>query len=133
MFKKYPVFVSREGSGAWFVTFADAPINIVRPTLEEALAECQEAFAFGFDDEEALPSPTSLEDAIRSPQGQEADAIVLVDIDTAFFDDPTERRNTSAKRSQWEAITLAARKAGKTRSAFIVDAALDRARELMRR
>lgn len=133
MLKKFPVFVSRETSGAWLVTFADAPINIVRPTLEQALAECQEAFAFGFGDEGSLPSPTSLEDAISSPRGQEADAILLVDIDTTFFDDPTERRNTSAKRSQWEAITLAARKVGKTRSAFMVDAALDRSRELMRR
>jgi uncharacterized protein (DUF1778 family) len=43
------------------------------------------------------------------------------------------RKTASAKQSQWEAIDRAARQAGLTRSAFMVAASLERAKEMSAR
>lgn len=125
--KRYPVLVNHDEGSAWAVSFVDIPAHSLADNLEAALAECQDAFEAFMDGEATLPEPTPLEQVAESEDGRAALAVVLAPIDTSFFDDPTERRTASAKRSQWEAIDHAAKSEGKTRSAYMVEAALVRA------
>lgn len=133
MIARYPVLAHKEDKSSWAVSFVDVPIHIVEPKLEDALAQCQEAFEEFMQDEDALPPPTPVDEVAASDAGREATAVLVVDIDTAFFSDPTVRKTASAKQSQWEAIDRAARQAGLTRSAFMVAASLERAKDLAAR
>lgn len=130
MIKKYPILIHKDESSDWSASFVDTNVHVIEESLEEVLAECQDAFEAGMTGETELPDPTPLARVIESEEGREANSVMLVDIDTTFFEDPTERKSTSAKRSQWQLIDAAARKAGKTRSAFLVDSAVARAREI---
>lgn len=83
-------------------------------------------------DANVLPEPSPIETVAESRDARAATAVLLVQIDTSFFEDPTVRKTASAQKSQWEAIDLAAKRAGVTRSAFMVAASLERAREMAR-
>jgi len=133
MIHRYPVLAHKKEGSSWGVSFVDVPIHIIETRLEDALAQCQEAFEEFMRDEEALPSPTPVDVVAAGAAGREATAVLVVDIDTAFFADPTVRKTASAKQSQWEAIDRAARQAGLTRSAFMVAASLERAKEMSAR
>lgn len=124
MIKKYPVLINKDEGSDWGVSFVDLPIHIIKSDLEEALAECQEAFEEFMEDEQNLPNPTPLEEVVASKDGREATALNLVDIDVSFFNDPTTRINVSAKKSQLDKIDKAAKKEGKTRSAFMIAASV---------
>lgn len=133
MIARYPILAHKDEGSSWGISFVDLPIHIVEPRLEDALAQCQEAFEEFMRDEAVLPSPSPVDAVAASEAGQEATAVLLADIDTAFFADPTVRKTASAKQSQWEAIDRAARQAGLTRSAFMVGASLERAKGIATR
>ena len=124
MIKKYTVLINKDDQSDWGVSFVDLPIHIVNSNLEDALAQCQEAFEEFMEDESELPKPTPLEKVVASKEGREATALNLVDIDISFFNDPTTRINVSAKKSQLDKIDKAAKKEGKTRSAFMIAASV---------
>lgn len=124
MIKKYPVLINKDEGSDWGVSFVDLPIHIIHSNLEEALAQCQEAVEKFMEDELVLPKPTPLEQVVASEEGREATALNLVDIDISFFNDPTTRINVSAKKSQLDKIDKAAKKEGKTRSAFMIAASI---------
>lgn len=129
MARKYPVLINKEKNSAWGLSFVDINAHVIEETLEKALKEAQEAFEVYMEDEDSLPEPTALEEVAQSQEGRKS-SIVLVEIDTSFFSDPTVRKTASAKLSQWETIDKAAQKVGKTRSAFLVEAALDKVASL---
>lgn len=88
MVKLYPVAINKDEGSAWGVSFLDAPIHCLGDTLNEAMAECQEAFEAFMEDEELLPVPTDLETAVLSEFARDSLSVTLVEIDTAFFDAP---------------------------------------------
>lgn len=85
MITLYPLLAHKDEGSSWGVSFVDVPIHIVEPNLEDALAQCQEAFEEFMQDEDALPSPTPVDEVAASDGGREATAVLVVDIDTAFF------------------------------------------------
>lgn len=129
MLKQYPVLINKDKGSAWGVSFVDIPGHILEDDLDTALAGCQEAFEAYMDDEDELPEPSTLEAVAESEGGRESMAVVVVPIDVSFFEDPTDKKTLSAKRSQWEAIDTAAEKAGVKRSAYMVTAAIEKAQE----
>lgn len=132
MIRRYPVLANKEDGGSWAVSLSDLPIHVIESSLDDALAQCQEAFEEFMRDETVLPDPSPIETVAESSAARAATVVLLVQIDTSFFEDPTVRKTASAKKSQWEAIDLAAKRAGVTRSAFMVAASLERVREMAR-
>lgn len=126
MEKRYPAVAHKDPASDWGLSFVDLPINLIGKDLEKLIAECQEAFEEFMADESELPKPSSLDEVAASEEAEDG-VLVMVDIDTSFFEDPSERRSMSARRSQWDAIDKAAKKAGQTRSAFMVAASLEKA------
>lgn len=123
--KKYPVLLYKETEEKeWGLAVYDLPINIVEPTVQGCLDEVQGAIEEFMVDEKNLPEPTDIETVAMSEDGQNAQIVSTVDVDTSFFNDPSQRKTLSARQSEWEAIDNAAKLAGKKRSAFMIEAAL---------
>ncbi|HLX05428.1 MAG TPA: type II toxin-antitoxin system HicB family antitoxin, partial [Candidatus Binatus sp.] len=70
-----------------------------------------------------VPEPSNLDDVEKDPNMRGAVA-VLVSVESET--DKTVRINITARESQLEAIDRLARKAGMTRSAYVVQSALNR-------
>ena len=94
-------------------------------TLDALVADVQDAIEAAWDGEDpaAFPSPSSLEDVQLSGEAQ-GRILVLVDVDTAFLEDVTERVNITAPRHALCAIDRLAKARGMSRSAYMVEASL---------
>lgn len=88
MKRMYPVIVC-EGSHNVGISFVDLPINVIAPTLREALAECQGVFDAFMVDEAILPEPSSLRQAQAAHPPDDsvggAGVVQLVGIDTGLY------------------------------------------------
>lgn len=117
---------------AWGVVVPDLPgCFSAGDTLEEALANAHEAIALhleGMIEEGApLPAPRPLSQWKRDPEfagPQWTWHVAYVDLGTIAG--PPERVNIMFPRAALSRIDAAARRAGSSRSAYVVDAALER-------
>ena len=124
MATRYPAWINTDDGKTWGLSFVDLPIHIIGDSVENCVADAQEAFEEFLEDEKVLPKPSTLNEVKAHGEWGKNDGVLLVEIDTAFFSDPVQKRTLSARKSQWEAIDKKAKQAGKTRSAFIVEATL---------
>jgi predicted RNase H-like HicB family nuclease len=123
----YIAYLHKERDSDFGVSFPDFPGCVTAGrTLEEARQMAAEALALHIEgmieDGEVMPEPSNLDDVQKDPNMKGAVA-VLVGVEPA---DKTVRINITARESQLEAIDRLAGKAGMTRSAYMVQSALNR-------
>ena len=121
--KNYIAYLHKDRGSDYGVSFPDFPGCITAGrTLEEAYRKAPEALSLHvagmIEDGEKLPKPSTIEDVAKDPAAKDALAI-LVPART----ERTVRINITARESQIERIDALARKAGLTRSAYVVQAA----------
>ena len=124
----YIAYLHKERASDFGVSFPDFPGCVTAGrTLEEARRMAAEALALHIEgmieDGEVVPEPSNLDDVEKDPNMRGAVA-VLVSVESET--DKTVRINITARESQLEAIDRLARKAGMTRSAYVVQSALNR-------
>jgi len=125
------VIVHRDQDTDFGVTVPDLPgCFSAGSTLEEALQNTKEAIECHLEglliDGEEFPKATDLSETLLQSDHSARFAVIDVDINQLSTD--KERVNISLPRIALKAIDRAAGKAGKTRSAYIVDASLKASR-----
>ncbi len=124
----YIAYLHKDHDSDFGVSFPDFPGCVTAGrTLEEARRMAAEALALHIEgmieDGELVPEPSNL-DAVENDQNMRGAVAVLVGVQPA--PDKTVRINITARESQLEAIDRLAGKAGMTRSAYMVQSALNR-------
>ena len=124
----YIAYLHKDRDSDFGVSFPDFPGCVTAgKTLEEARRMAAEALALHLEgmieDGEVVPEPSSL-DALENDPNMRGAVAVLVGVEPA--PDKTVRINITARESQLEAIDRLASKAGMTRSAYMVQSALNR-------
>ena len=119
----FPAAVFIEEGKAYGVTLPDIPgCNTAGDTLEEALANVQDAVELALEDARDRPEPRPLEHYKDDPDY--CDAVwAMVNVDLGFLDQRTVRINITLPAGTLEEIDRAAKGRGLTRSAFLVRAA----------
>lgn len=119
----FPAAIFIEEGKAYGVTLPDIPgCNTAGDTLEEALANVQDAVELALEDSTAKPMPSALESHKGDPTF--ADAVwAMVNVDLGFLDQRTVRVNITLPAGTLEEIDRSAKGRGLSRSAFIVRAA----------
>jgi predicted RNase H-like HicB family nuclease len=96
-------------------------------TLEEALANAEEAIAAWMEAEldagRSIPLPSAMS-ALQGRREHKGWAWAIVHVDPARFDDTIERINITLPRRVLSKIDAAAKSAGETRSGYIAKLAL---------
>jgi len=121
----YVAYLHKEGKSDFGVSFPDFPGCVTAgKSLDEASRRAPEALAFHIagmmEDGEKIPKPSKIDDLVEDPDRQNAVAfLVTPDFNRA----KTVRVNVTARENQIELIDRLARRAGMTRSAYMVQAA----------
>lgn len=121
-------YLHKDRESDFGVSFPDFPGCVTAgSTLEEARRMAVEALGFHIagmiEDGEAVPEPSNL-DALASDPAMKGAVAVLVSVEPAA--DRTVRINITAREGQLKAIDQLAAKLGLTRSAYMVQSALNR-------
>ena len=124
----YVAYLHKDRDSDFGVSFPDFPGCVTAGrTLEEARRMAAEALALHVlgmvEDGEVVPEPSNL-DALENDPDMKGAVAVLVGVEPA--PEKTVRINITARKSQLEAIDRLAGEAGMTRSAYIVQSALNR-------
>lgn len=122
---EYIAYLHKDKGSDYGVSFPDFPGCVTAGrTLEEARELAVEALTLHvagmIEDGEALPEPSTL-DALAKDSAMKGAVAFLV---SAEAPEKTVRVNITARESQIEAIDKLARKAGMTRSAYMVQSAV---------
>jgi predicted RNase H-like HicB family nuclease len=122
---EYIAYLHKDKGSNFGVSFPDFPGAVTAGrTLEEARELAVEALTIHIagmiEDGEALPEPSTLDQLADDPAMQGAVAFLV----SAEPPEKTVRVNITARESQIEAIDRMARKAGMTRSAYMVQSAV---------
>jgi predicted RNase H-like HicB family nuclease len=122
---EYIAYLHKDKGSDFGVSFPDFPGCVTAGrTLEEAREMAVEALTLHMagmiEDGEALPEPSTLDQLADDPAMQGAVAFLV----SAEAPEKTVRVNITARESQIEAIDKLARKAGMTRSAYMVQSSL---------
>jgi predicted RNase H-like HicB family nuclease len=122
---EYIAYLHKDKSSDFGVSFPDFPGCVTAGrTLEEARELAVEALTMHMagmiEDGEALPEPSTLDQLARDPAMKGAVAFLV----SAEAPEKTVRVNITARESQIEAIDRLARKAGMTRSAYMVQSSV---------
>jgi predicted RNase H-like HicB family nuclease len=122
---EYIAYLHKDKGSDYGVSFPDFPGCITAgKTLEEARELAVEALTLHMagmvEDGEALPEPSTLDQLAKDPAMRGAVAFLV----SAEAPEKTVRVNITARESQIEAIDRLARKAGMTRSAYMVQSAV---------
>lgn len=122
---EYIAYLHKEKGSDFGVSFPDFPGCVTAGrTLEEARVMAVEALTLHIagmvEDGEALPEPSTLDQLAGDPAMKGAVAFLV----SAEAPEKTVRVNITARESQIEAIDRLARKAGMTRSAYMVQSAV---------
>ncbi len=122
---EYIAYLHKDKGSDFGVSFPDFPGAVTAgKTLEEARELAVEALTLHMagmiEDGEALPEPSTLDELARDPAMKGAVAFLVV----AEPPEKTVRVNITARESQIEAIDRLARKAGMTRSTYMVQSAV---------
>ena len=123
---EYIAYLHKDRRSDFGVSFPDFPGCVTAgKTLDEARRMAGEALALHIrgmaEDGETVPDPSTIDDVAGDPAMKDAVAF-LVSVDL----EKTVRVNITARESQIELIDQLARKAGMTRSAYMVQAAIGR-------
>lgn len=124
---RYPLIVLKDAESSYNGLLPDFPgCYPMGETLDELLGNVQDAVETWMLDEDPsiFPRPSSLEAAYQLEQAS-GRTLVLVDVDTAFLDQATQRINITVPRYALGIIDKAARANGQPRSAYLVRAALE--------
>ena len=128
--KFYPIAIHKSPRSAYGVTVLDIPgCFSAGETLDDALRNVQEAVEVHLHGEALAPEPGTLEEWKGHPRCKGAFAVTLAPVDLSFMNDATVRINITAKRSDIAIIDRVAKSAQMDRSAYLVSAAIARARE----
>jgi predicted RNase H-like HicB family nuclease len=124
----YIAYLHKERDSDFGVSFPDFPGCVTAGrTLEEARRMAAEALALHIEgmmeDGEVVPEPSNL-DALENDPNMRGAVAVLVSVEPA--PEKTVRLNITARKSQLDAIDRLADIAGMTRSAYMVQSALNR-------
>jgi predicted RNase H-like HicB family nuclease len=122
---EYIAYLHKDKGSDYGVSFPDFPGCITAgKTLEEARELAVEALTLHMagmvEDGEALPEPSTLDQLAKDPAMRGAVAFLV----SAEAPEKTVRVNITARESQIDAIDRLARKAGMTRSAYMVQSAV---------
>jgi predicted RNase H-like HicB family nuclease len=122
---EYIAFLHKDKGSDFGVSFPDFPGCVTAGrTLEKARELAAEALTLHMvgmvEDGEALPEPSTLDQVADDPAMEGAVAFLV----NAVAPEKTVRVNITARESQIEAIDRLARKAGMTRSAYMVRSAV---------
>lgn len=122
----YPVIVHKDTGSAYGVILPDFPgCFTAGDTLEEALANAQEAVELHFEGErDAVAPPPSPIDAVLGSEDARDGAVLLADIDLSFLDTTSVPVNITMPAHIRNTIDRAAKARGLSRSAFMVESAL---------
>lgn len=123
---KYPMIVYKSEGSDYGGLLPDFPgVYPLADTLDALVADVQGAIETAWDGEDpaAFPVPSLLEEVQGIPEAQ-GRILVLVDVDTAFLEDVTERVNITAPRHALHAIDKLAQARGMSRSSYMVEASL---------
>lgn len=122
----YPVIVHKDAGSAYGVVLPDFPgCFTAGDTLEEALANAQEAVELYFEGErDAVAPPPSSIDAVLGSEDARDGAVLLADIDLSFMDTTSVPVNITMPVHIRNTIDRAAKARGMSRSAFMVESAL---------
>jgi predicted RNase H-like HicB family nuclease len=122
---EYIAYLHKDKGSDFGVSFPDFPGCVTAGrTLEEAREMAVEALTLHIagmiEDGDALPEPSTLDQLAHDPAMRGAVAFLI----SAEAPEKTVRVNITARESQIEAIDRLARKAGMTRSAYMVRSAV---------
>jgi predicted RNase H-like HicB family nuclease len=122
---EYIAYLHKDKRSDYGVSFPDFPGCITAgKTLEEARELAVEALTLHMagmiEDGDALPKPSTLDQLAKDPAMRGAVAFLV----SAEPPEKTVRVNITARESQIEAIDRLARKAGMTRSAYMVQSSV---------
>ena len=131
----YIAYLHKERQSDFGVSFPDFPGCVTAGrTLQEAHRMAAEALAFHIqgllEDGVTIPEPSPLDDLTKDPARKDAVAF-LVHVEPQI--DRTVRVNITAREKQIEEIDRRAKKVGLTRSAYMVQSALEADPERRRR
>ena len=121
----YPIILHKDAGSAYGVTVPDFPgVFSGGDTLEEALANVQDAIECFYDGEENVnpPSPSALEAVLASEDAQ-GGAVVLVEVNFDFLEKKTVPVNITLPLYMRNRIDHAAKTRGLNRSQFLQKAA----------
>lgn len=122
---EYIAYLHKDPRSDYGVSFPDFPGCVTAgKSLDEARRKAPEALAFHIagmlEDGEKIPKPSKMDDLAGDPNRENAVAFLV----TADFDKTkTVRVNITARENQIEMIDRLARRAGMTRSAYMVQSA----------
>ncbi len=121
----YIAYLHKDRKSDFGVSFPDFPGCVTAgKSLEEACRRAPEALAFHIagmlEDGEKIPKPSKLDDLADDPNRKNAVAFL---VSTDFHKTKTVRVNVTARENQIEMIDRLARRAGMTRSAYMVQSA----------
>jgi predicted RNase H-like HicB family nuclease len=127
---EYIAYLHKDRKSDYGVSFPDFPGCVTAgKTLDEARRMAVEALSLHIEgmmeDREAIPDAATL-DALADDPAMKGAVAFLVNVDVA---EKAERFNITARKSQMEEIDRRAKKAGMTRSAYLVASALTGAKE----
>jgi predicted RNase H-like HicB family nuclease len=122
---EYIAYLHKDKGSDFGVSFPDFPGCVTAGrTLEEARTMAVQALTLHMagmlEDGEAVPEPSTLDQLAGDPAMQGAVAFLV----SADAPEKTVRVNITARESQIEAIDRLARKAGMTRSAYMVQSSV---------
>ena len=127
--KHYPVIIHKDARSAFGITVPDLPgCFSAGATLDEALRNVQEAVEVHLHGEDIAPEPSMLDRWTADPVARRAYAVTLAPVDLSFMNDVTVRVNITARKSELAIVDRAAKQAHMDRSAYLVAAAIERAR-----
>mgnify|MGYP001258203445 FL=1 len=119
----FPAAVFIEEGKAYGVTLPDIPgCNTAGDTLEEALANVQDAVELALEDARDRPEVHPLEHYTNDPDYRDA-VWAMVNVDLGFLDQRVVRINITLPAGTLEELDRTAKGRGLTRSAFLVRAA----------
>jgi len=131
---EYIAYLHKDKASDFGVSFPDFPGCVTAGrTLDEARRLAAEALALHIagmlEDGEALPEPSTLDKLANDPAMRGAVAFLV----SAELPEKTVRVNITARESQLETIDRLARKRGMTRSAYMVQSAMQVEKKAARR
>lgn len=127
---RYPVVIHKDPGSAYGITIPDLPGTFTAgDTLEEALSNVQEAVECGYDGENEIPAPRSIDDHLANPD-YAGGVFAYAEVDLSRLKGAVVRVNITLPQRDLDLIDRAARALGTSRSSFLRDAAVAMAREL---
>lgn len=120
----YPVIVHKDPDSDYGGTIPDFPgCFTAASSVDELIANVQDAIECYLEGEDEVPTPSSTAEVLCMEE-VEGGAVLLVDVDMTFLEKKAKPVNITMPVYIRNKIDRAAKAAGKTRSAYMVDCAL---------